>query len=288
MGLDSKTFFTRTLTAIGFLIVMCAGLFLTNNWVFAILIFVIQFVCFIEYQQLIRNIFPPYQKVAKWIHILFYLWSVIIIYLLTPAYWNYEVFGKYNVVIFLVFLSLSGVILFYYFEGMDRANISFTMLGWIWIILPCVTLLLLRITNNIPFVQAGYFLPIVVFLAMWVNDTMAYIIGSFIGKTPFSKYSPNKTMEGTLGGVICSTAILGWFVYYMQWIQGEHAFAIVFLASIAGVFGDLFESFLKRKANVKDSGNLLPGHGGFLDRFDSVLFAAPMVWFYIYIYQLFQ
>ncbi|MGL4347801.1 MAG: phosphatidate cytidylyltransferase [Chitinophagaceae bacterium] len=287
MPLDLKIFFKRTLTAIAFLIVMCMGLFSNNNSFFAALIFVIQFICFIEYQKLIGHIFPPYQKIEKWIHILFYLWSVVIIYLLTPNYWNYEVFGQYNAISFLVFLSLSGVFLFYYFEGMDRANISFTMLGLIWIILPCVTLLLLRITDNIPFIKSGYFLPIIVFFTMWVNDTMAYVIGSWIGKTTFSKYSPKKTLEGTLGGIICSTALLGWFIFYMQWIEGWHAFAIVFVASLAGIFGDLFESFFKRKAKVKDSGNLLPGHGGFLDRFDSVLFAAPMVWLYIYICQLF-
>jgi phosphatidate cytidylyltransferase len=108
---------------------------------------------------------------------------------------------------------------------------------------------------------------------------MAYLVGSFIGKTPLSKISPKKTWEGTIGGIVLSVAILS-LVGYLSNASWLHYFAISLIASVAGTFGDLYESKLKRMANVKDSGSFMPGHGGFLDRFDSLLFAVPFVWLY--------
>ncbi|MCB0741464.1 MAG: phosphatidate cytidylyltransferase, partial [Chitinophagaceae bacterium] len=121
---------------------------------------------------------------------------------------------------------------------------------------------------------------------MWVNDTMAYIVGSLIGKTPLTKISPKKTWEGTLGGMICAACIVGYAAYYFD----EHEIlqksffnwvVLSFVAALAGVWGDLFQSKLKRMAGVKDSGQFLPGHGGFLDRFDSLLLATPVVWIFL-------
>ena len=113
---------------------------------------------------------------------------------------------------------------------------------------------------------------------------MAYIVGSFIGKTPFSKISPNKTWEGTIGGaLLCVIAIglLGNFIGVAQNISWQQWIVIAGICAIFGTIGDLFESKLKRLANIKDSGNIMPGHGGFLDRFDSLLFATPFVWIYL-------
>jgi phosphatidate cytidylyltransferase len=110
---------------------------------------------------------------------------------------------------------------------------------------------------------------------------MAYLVGSFIGKRPLSKVSPKKTWEGTIGGAvlaIITVTLLGKLLLDADYLL------VMFLSLIAvvtGTVGDLFESWLKRKANVKDSGNLMPGHGGFLDRFDSLLIATPFVWLYV-------
>jgi phosphatidate cytidylyltransferase len=114
-----------------------------------------------------------------------------------------------------------------------------------------------------------------------VNDTMAYIVGSFIGKTPFSPISPKKTWEGTIGGVILAIAVMSLIAYLTNTFSVTHTAIISGLASISGTYGDLFESKLKRMAGVKDSGQIMPGHGGFLDRFDSLLFASTVVWFYV-------
>ena len=103
-------------------------------------------------------------------------------------------------------------------------------------------------------------------------DIGAYIVGRSIGRTPFSASSPNKTREGVYGG-IASATIAGFFVG-VAIVDIPQAIIISMLAAIASVFGDLFESYLKRKAGVKDSGTILPGHGGVLDRIDGYLFAS--------------
>ncbi len=127
-------------------------------------------------------------------------------------------------------------------------------------------------------------LPCAIIFSIWINDTMAYVVGSMIGKTPFSKISPKKTWEGTGGGAILCVvviAILGSTIPAAKHIAVQHWIAIAALCAIFGTLGDLLESKLKRMANVKDSGSFMPGHGGFLDRFDSLLLAAPAVWVYV-------
>ena len=120
---------------------------------------------------------------------------------------------------------------------------------------------------------------------------MAYLVGSFIGKTPFSKISPKKTWEGTIGGVILCVAIIA---IYTILFDANHEFTLKFnmtislVCAVFGTIGDLLESKLKRMANIKDSGSLMPGHGGFLDRFDSLLIAVPAVCLYIVILFLFS
>lgn len=105
-----------------------------------------------------------------------------------------------------------------------------------------------------------------------LTDVGAYAVGKSIGKTPFSPTSPNKTMEGVAGGIAAAT-IGGMFVG-LGIVDLEVAFIISFMVSVASIFGDLFESSLKRSAGVKDSGDILPGHGGVLDRIDGYLFGA--------------
>lgn len=105
-----------------------------------------------------------------------------------------------------------------------------------------------------------------------MTDIGAYAVGKSIGKTPFCETSPKKTMEGVVGGIVVAT-ISGAFVG-LGIVDFTVAFIISFMVSTASIFGDLFESSLKRKAGVKDSGDLLPGHGGVLDRIDGYLFGA--------------
>jgi len=120
-------------------------------------------------------------------------------------------------------------------------------------------------------IQAMFWLLVTVAL----TDVGAFFTGKAIGRTKFSDTSPNKTIEGVIGGILIATLIgtyAGLFIAPF-WI----ALIVTFVTSLASVFGDLFESYLKREAGVKDSGDLLPGHGGILDRIDGYLFGAPMM-----------
>jgi phosphatidate cytidylyltransferase len=133
----------------------------------------------------------------------------------------------------------------------------------------------------------SYLFPCGIIFSIWINDTMAYIVGSFIGKTPFSKISPKKTWEGTLGGIILcivAIALLGHYITLAKVVRTRDWIAIATLCAIGGTIGDLLESKIKRMADVKDSGSIMPGHGGFLDRFDSLLIATPLVWLYVNIF----
>lgn len=122
-------------------------------------------------------------------------------------------------------------------------------------------------------------------LVVWMGDAGAYYIGRLFGKTPLSRISPKKTIEGSIGGMVTSivTASIIHFTFFPEFPLG-HALIAAALLSAAGVVGDLAESLWKRSAAVKDSGKLLPGHGGAFDRIDSVLFTAPILygyWFFI-------
>jgi len=150
--------------------------------------------------------------------------------------------------------------------------------GIVYITLPVTLLIYLRllpgITGDDVLLRV---IPCGIIFSIWINDTMAYIVGSFIGKHPLSRISPKKTWEGTVGGAllcIISISAIGkatGYYHLRDWI------AIATCCALFGTAGDLVESKIKRMANVKDSGSLMPGHGGFMDRFDSLLVATPFV-----------
>jgi phosphatidate cytidylyltransferase len=161
-----------------------------------------------------------------------------------------------------------------------------------YIILPLIMFISLGIDlskNEINFKKYSYLFPCAILFSIWINDTMAYLVGSFIGKTPFSKISPKKTWEGTIGGAVLCIFIIGLLGYLLPVTQSLaviHWIAIAAVCAIFGTLGDLLESKIKRTAGVKDSGSFMPGHGGFLDRFDSLLVAAPFVWLYVQVFVL--
>jgi phosphatidate cytidylyltransferase len=178
-------------------------------------------------------------------------------------------------------------------------NILYSFLGLLYISLPLALIMNMSIYgfavwNGEPPRSKIFFLTVpfavLIIACMWINDTMAYIIGSFIGKTPLSKISPKKTWEGTIGGIVLCIATVGLLLQYAidlpdnRKLESYHYYILPAVASTAGIFGDLLESKLKRMAGVKDSGHIMPGHGGFLDRFDSLLVATPFVWLYVYLF----
>ncbi len=174
-----------------------------------------------------------------------------------------------------------------------KKYLPYTLLGLVYITLPVVLMIHLGIWSSLETatrmsdIVYSCLIPCGIIFSIWINDTMAYIVGSLIGKTPFSKISPKKTWEGTSGGAILCIAVIGVLGYYIpvaQIIPVKHWVAVAAICAIFGTLGDLLESKLKRMANVKDSGSIMPGHGGFLDRFDSLLVATPFVWLYLYLF----
>jgi phosphatidate cytidylyltransferase len=119
-------------------------------------------------------------------------------------------------------------------------------------------------------------------IATWVTDTGAFFVGKFVGKRKLSPgISPNKTIEGALGGVLFTTITVTFIALYLDKFSFYWIIYSIMVALIA-ISGDLFESSLKRDMEVKDSGRLIPGHGGILDRFDSLLFTIPFTYFYLF------
>ncbi len=119
-------------------------------------------------------------------------------------------------------------------------------------------------------------------LLIWASDSFAYLVGSMIGKRKLhERISPGKTWEGTIGGGVLTMAssyiVAGWFPE----IEFKHWLVISLLVVVFGTLGDLFESLLKRQAGIKDSGKIMPGHGGILDRFDSLMLVTPFVYLYL-------
>jgi phosphatidate cytidylyltransferase len=184
----------------------------------------------------------------------------------------------------LILIPLSfSVFIFELFRNKQNPlqNIATTLLGLFYIALP---LSLLVFIPNIS-LENGVFkkgLLLGFFILIWTNDTFAYLIGVKFGKNKlFERVSPKKSWEGSFGGFLFSIIvayILSLFfidLNTMEWI-GMAIIIVVF-----GSIGDLIESLFKRSLNIKDSGNILPGHGGILDRLDAVLIAAPFVFFYL-------
>ncbi|KUO66064.1 MAG: phosphatidate cytidylyltransferase [Gracilibacter sp. BRH_c7a] len=151
---------------------------------------------------------------------------------------------------------------------------SYNFLALIYPVLLFTYLFYLRELPN------GFLWAIYVFVTVWLTDTGAFLTGNALGKRKLApRVSPNKSVEGALGGLI--VAIVSGFFFWM-WTDLGSLLVILMLSlltSIVSQMGDLFESAIKRSAGVKDSGNLIPGHGGVLDRFDSFLFAIPVVYF---------
>ncbi|MDT7832856.1 phosphatidate cytidylyltransferase [Flavobacteriaceae bacterium S356] len=136
----------------------------------------------------------------------------------------------------------------------------------------------------IPFIDKVYqpYILVYVLLLIWANDSFAFLIGKNFGRRKlFESVSPKKTIEGFIGGLVFSIITAGVIGFYSELLTITDWVIIAIITSVIGTIGDLVESKFKRQASIKDSGNIMPGHGGLLDRLDSLLFAAPFVYLYI-------
>lgn len=284
MALNRATLKTRSLSAAVFVVIMLAGL-LINQWTFLLLFSVIHFGCWIEYQKIIGLIDPDYKNITP-----FHRYGIMIAGLCFLLYFTHNDFAIGDFLLHpigwwlgLLFAFLLPVTEVLFSNNISLKNIGYSAVGLIYISLSCGLMIDLLRFPSMPF-QSVPIYPIIIIACMWINDTMAYIVGSLIGKTPLTQISPKKTWEGTIGGIIlCVTVVMvvGGYTFLLRDFHFIHWIMISLIAAVAGTFGDLFESKLKRMAGIKDSGNMMPGHGGFLDRFDSLLVATPFVWLYV-------
>lgn len=291
MALNLQTFKTRALTAGIFVMIMLLGL-LWNHWSFFILFSVIHFGCWVEYQKLVALIDTGYARISP-----FHKYGVMIAGWCIMLYFSNDAYhlGSLSVHaigwwIGLIFLFVLPIAEFLFSKELNLKNIGYSVTGLIYISLDWGFMIDCRNQGMLPegnllTVDNGRIIPCLLVFSIWINDTMAYMVGSLIGKTPLSRISPKKTWEGTVGGALLCILLMDFLGIYLLKSSPADAFVIAAIAAIAGTAGDLLESKLKRMANVKDSGQIMPGHGGFLDRFDSLILATPIVWLYVMVFR---
>ncbi|GAA4802761.1 phosphatidate cytidylyltransferase [Olivibacter ginsenosidimutans] len=157
-------------------------------------------------------------------------------------------------------------------------NIALTFFGLIYAVLPFIFFYKLGFLMQ----DYQYSYPLSFLLLLWTNDTGAYLVGKQFGKHKlFERHSPKKTWEGFIGGLVLSVLVAIVIHHYFGGLTVFQWIGVGLIISIFGTMGDLTESMLKRSLQVKDSGSLLPGHGGLLDRFDGLLVAAPLVYVFL-------
>ncbi|MBN2165754.1 MAG: phosphatidate cytidylyltransferase [Marinilabiliaceae bacterium] len=264
-----NNFWKRTLTGIVFIFaIICSIVF--HPFVFGIVFLIISLLGLFEYQNIIRKSGGNIQVINSFV-------GGLIIYVTGFLVSYYGVDFKWFLLLVPVFISIISVELF---KGNTNPfeNISLTVFSFVYTVIPFVFLV------QLGFVENGVYnchLPLVFFLMIWMNDTGAYLVGVSFGKRRlFPRISPKKSWEGFVGGVVL-TLFLG--VVLSQFISVISLFDFIvagLIISVLGTWGDLTESMLKRSKGIKDSSDLLPGHGGILDRFDALTFAAPMVYIY--------
>ncbi|MFY8127119.1 MAG: phosphatidate cytidylyltransferase [Chitinophagaceae bacterium] len=298
MALNIKTLQTRSITALVFVVVMLSGL-LINQWSFLLLFSIIHLGCWYEYFKIVGLIHPPYQHISNFHKTMIVLGGFGFMLFCTPPSMQIDkiplkTIGYGLIVLFATAFPFIEIV----FNKQKNIKLVFySLLGLIYISLSWS--LLMNMRGFFSFSSFKYLKSLDISLvyililisSIWINDTMAYIVGSIIGKTPLSSISPKKTWEGTLGGIILCVLFVGYVV--APWFFGESftenllgtfrliAMCIALIAAVVGTLGDLLESKLKRLANIKDSGSFMPGHGGFLDRFDSLILATPFVWLFL-------
>jgi phosphatidate cytidylyltransferase len=178
---------------------------------------------------------------------------------------------------FLIFPLISFVFLIQLYKKFQRkpfTNIAFTILGIIYVAMPFALLNIAAFENG----DYNYEIMIGCLLILWANDTGGFFVGTLFGKTKlFERISPKKSWEGAVGGALLAAAIAFGVSQYFLTLEIWQWGVIAVLIVIGGDYGDLVESLLKRSVEIKDSGDSLPGHGGFLDRFDGLLISGPCI-----------
>lgn len=264
-----NNFTSRLLTGIVFISVLIGSVYF-GPVSFGVLFFTITFLALFEFYSLLKNAGYNIQLVP----------GIIVGLILYLSFFLYFIgLSGSSILIFNIPLIFSIFFIEVFRNKKDPLiNIALTFLGILFIALPCTLL------NFVVFPKMVYdpLILLGILVILWANDTFAYLFGWGFGRNKlFERISPKKTWEGAIGGGIMSLV----FAWITSWIipgnplQDWLSFSLIII--FAGNLGDLAESLFKRSLNVKDSGSLLPGHGGILDRFDSLLLSSPFIAFYL-------
>ena len=281
-----KNFIVRTITSVFFVAAIVTSFL--NPRAMTLLFSIVTGMTIWEYCSLVND--RPFISVNRFISTIsgVYLFLAMAGYNsgLTPA----TVFIPYLVSI--VYLMVAEL----YMKAKDPINNwAYTMLSQLYIALPLSLLNILAFRSDGYSIQYSYLAPLAVFVFLWINDAGAYCVGSLIGRHKlFPRISPGKSWEGSVGGglLVVVAAVAVWYVTTQYGVNdlGLSAYewaGLGLVVVVFGTWGDLIESLFKRTLGIKDSGNILPGHGGMLDRFDSTLMAVPAAVVYLYTLTLF-
>lgn len=261
---------TRAITGVLFVIVMVGSLLL-QEYVFLAFFSLIGFFSLREYYSLVLG------KSSRGLQTVGSLYSLVLLIGFSLLFLK-----TISAKDFLPLLALGvGIYLFELFNTSEAPfkNISIVLTGVIYTVLPFVTFMGLGFLKG----NYTYQVPLGFLILLWSNDTGAYLSGRSFGKHKlFERISPNKTWEGFLGGMLLAVFVALNLEQYFGVLSKWEWLSVALIISIFGTLGDLVESMLKRSLGVKDSGNILPGHGGLLDRFDGLLLACPLVYVYLF------
>lgn len=183
---------------------------------------------------------------------------------------------------FAMFVMLFASLMVHLISKKDRIySLAVTWFGLIYVTFSLSHILLLNNVDNNFFIWY-------VFIIAWGSDTFAYLVGKWIGKRKLTEISPNKTVEGSIGGVIGAVVLSYLYAFIFKFDFAMIAIFLGLFGSIISQSGDLIASKIKRILDIKDFGNLFPGHGGVMDRFDSIIMTAPVVYYFVQLYFLIQ
>lgn len=257
---------TRTLSGALYAFTLIAAL-LVSEYAFLGLFFVFGLVCLYELQNLL--------KLESYLS-----------YLILALFLVVFSFLKLNFLLVYLLLTITLIVKAFLLKDLIIIHQIPLFQGKKYVVTICYLISSIVFLTLIPYQNHQYTPRILigVFILIWVNDSFAYLIGKNFGrKKLFERVSPKKTIEGFLGGIIFTLLASYAIFWYTQLFSYLIWLGVALIASICGTYGDLIQSKLKRQAGVKDSGNLMPGHGGLLDRLDSVLFAGTFIYAYLLI-----
>lgn len=263
----------RVLAGVVFVSLLIGGI-LINEYTFISIFSIVTGLALYEFYGLMNK--TGRGPVSKWANSI----GGIILFLASYLFFSHNALVGF--VVYALYVSIVFISELYLKKSDPIRSLSYVILGQVYIAFPFSLVNYMAFPYEAAIGEYSYVYILAIFVFIWVNDSFAYLSGMMLGKHRlFERISPKKSWEGFIGGVVfavISSVIYAHFFSFLtlaQWI----GFAVVVV--VFGTWGDLIESLMKRTLGVKDSGNMIPGHGGILDRFDSTILAIPAVFIYL-------